>query len=150
MLRPWLILPLAALGSVLASCGGGSGPTGTDGTSDSPMMSREIQADPPFAVVQDIFERRCAGPSCHGAAMGGLFLGSDPEVNYDNLVNVPANAEPEFLRVEPGNATDSYIIIKTEGRQTVGAMMPLGGPPLDSIDHTNLVNWINNGAPPPR
>ena len=29
---------------------------------------------------------------------------------------------------------------------SVGRQMPQGAPPLDNIDLTNIVNWINNGA----
>ena len=38
------------------------------------------------------------------------------------------------LRVIPNNADGSYLVIKLEGRQTVGARMPLGGQPLDMTD----------------
>jgi hypothetical protein len=37
-------------------------------------------------------------------------------------------------------------VIKVEGRQSVGASMPQTGSPLDSIDLTNLRNWIDQGA----
>jgi hypothetical protein len=37
------------------------------------------------------------------------------------------------------------IVIKLEGRQTVGAKMPLGGS-LDAISLQNIKNWINKGA----
>ena len=50
------------------------------------------------------------------------------------------------VRVVPGNATDSYLVIRLEGRQTVGNRMPLGGSPLDNIDLTNVRNWIAQGA----
>jgi hypothetical protein len=37
-------------------------------------------------------------------------------------------------------------VIKLEGRQTVGGRMPQTGSPLDSIDLTNVRNWISQGA----
>ena len=46
---------------------------------------------------------------------------------------------------QPGDAANSYIVIKLEGRQTVGAKMPLGGS-LDAISLQNIKNWINKGA----
>jgi len=60
-------------------------------------------------------------------------------------VNVAAT-QSGVARVIPGNANDSYLIVKVEGRQTVGERMPLGGSALDNIDLTNLKNWINQGA----
>jgi hypothetical protein len=63
----------------------------------------------------------------------------------ENLVNVDAT-QASVARVVPGNATDSYIIVKVEGRQTTGERMPLGGSALDNIDLTKLKNWINQGA----
>jgi len=40
-----------------------------------------------------------------------------------------------------------YIVIKVEGRQSVGSRMPQVGGPLDAIDLANLRNWIAVGAP---
>ena len=62
------------------------------------------------------------------------------------LVDVDAASE-NFKRVLPNDANNSYIVIKLEGRQTVGSRMPLSQSPLDNIDLTNIKNWINNGAP---
>ena len=63
------------------------------------------------------------------------------------LVNADAWSEPAFKRVLPGDAENSYLVIKLEGRQLVGLQMPLDADPLDEIDLTNIKNWINNGAP---
>ena len=65
---------------------------------------------------------------------------------FANLVNVVAFSEPNFQRVTPSDAQNSYIVIKLEGRQTVGARMPLTGAVLDNIDLTNIRNWISTGA----
>jgi hypothetical protein len=116
--------------------GGGTGNTDT----------RVIKAQPSFANdIQEIFNRRgCTSSSCHGTSQqAGLDLRSGS--SYGNLVNVDATQESK-LRVRPGNANDSYLVIKLEGRQTAGARMPIGGSALDNIDLTNIKNWINNGA----
>ena len=76
-----------------------------------------------------------------------MTLGSNAGANYGVLVGVPSTSEPSFNRVTPNDATNSYIVIKLEGRQGVGARMPLGRSPLDNIDLTNIRNWINGGAP---
>ena len=124
----------------LAACGdSGTGP-------DDNGTTRVIVADPSFStVIQEIFNRKgCAAGSCHGSAQqAGLNLASGS--SYANLVGVTAT-QANVARVIPGNATDSYIIVKVEGRQTVGQRMPVGGAVLDNIDLTNLRNWINQGA----
>ena len=58
-------------------------------------------------------------------------------------MNVPATSET-FMRVLPNNPDSSYVVIRFRDQQTVGLGMPLGGPPLDSIDMTNVINWINS------
>ena len=58
---------------------------------------------------------------------------------------MPAQSEAGKIRVIPGNAQDSYLVIKIEGRQGVGSRMPVGGA-LDAVDITNIRNWINEGA----
>lgn len=125
---------------------GGDGPTYPGNGGED---TREILAEPSFgADINGIFQRRgCTASSCHGAPGGqaGLELGASASANYAELVDVQATSE-SFLRVEPGNANDSYLVIKLEGRQQEGAQMPLGGPALDNVDLTNIKNWINNGA----
>ena len=142
------IFTLLVAGSALASCGGGDpNPTGPDPGGDGSRMTLSIKSNPSFKQdVQEIFVRNgCTGSSCHGSGQGGLFLHPDSAANYTNIVNVSAETEPEFLRVEPFDATNSYIIIRLEGRQKKGFQMP--GTPFDSIDLTNIRNWIDNGAP---
>jgi hypothetical protein len=131
------------------ACGDSSSPT----SSSSPMTSTPtgtnsptVKDNPSFATdIQPIFERNgCTNGACHGAAISaGLDLRSG--ASYRNLVNVQATSEP-IARVIPGNADGSYLIIKLEGRQTVGSRMPLGGRALDTTDLTNIKNWINRGA----
>lgn len=66
---------------------------------------------------------------------------------HANLVNRAATGAPNETRVIPGNAAGSYLVKKLEGAAgIVGARMPLGGSPLDSIDMNNIRNWINQGA----
>ncbi len=132
----------------LGACGdSGTGPDPNPGGGGGGGGStRVIVADPSFAsVIQEIFTRRgCSASSCHGAAQqAGMSLTSGNA--YANLVNVAAT-QAAVDRVIPGNANDSYIIVKVEGRATTGARMPLGGSALDNIDLTNLKNWINQGA----
>jgi hypothetical protein len=73
---------------------------------------------------------------------GARQIVSDPSLS----VVVQATTEPQRILVIPGNAEDSYLVVKLEGRQTIGQRMPLGRAPLDSIDMGNLRNWIDRGA----
>jgi hypothetical protein len=140
-----LSLALAATIS-LAGCGdSGTGPGDGNGNGNG-GDTRVIVANPSFStVVQEIFNRKgCAAGSCHGSAQAaGLDLRTGN--SYADLVNVAAT-QASVARVIPGNADASYLIVKVEGRQTIGQRMPVGGSPLDNIDLTNLKNWINQGA----
>jgi len=103
-------------------------------------------ADPSFSlVIQPIFQNNsCAASNCHGLAeSGGLDLRSGSA--FASLVNVPAQGESGKVRVIPGNATDSYLVVKLEGRQSFGTSMPVGGA-LSQVDLANIKNWINQGA----
>jgi hypothetical protein len=75
--------------------------------------------------------------------MAGLDLRSGR--SYGELVSVLATSE-HILRVIPGNPDGSYLVMKLEGRQSVGDRMPQTGAALDSIDLTNIRNWIAQGA----
>jgi len=130
------IVPVLCLGLVLAACG-----------DDDPMAPEEQEDDiPSFATdVQAIFaDNGCIG--CHASDRGGLTLTATASVSYGNLVNVASPATGE-IRVIPGNANDSYLVKKLEGRQTAGVQMPAGGPPLASADLATIKSWINEGAP---
>ena len=134
------IVVLAMLG-LLSGCSSSDSPTDSGGSAD-----RVIKADPSFSAdIQEIFNRRgCTGSSCHGSAQSaGMDLRTGAA--YLNLVNVNST-ESGALRVAPGDAQNSYIVIKVEGRQSVGSRMPLNLPPLDNIDIQNIRNWINQGA----
>jgi hypothetical protein len=137
-------LPVLALGLFLAACGD-DGPT--EPVVDDPVETRVIKDSPSFASdIQEIFARRgCAAGSCHGSGAGSLTLTSSAAVSYGNLVNIASTGTAEIL-VIPGNANDSYLVKKLEGRQSAGAQMPRGGAALDNIDLSNIKNWINQGA----
>jgi len=102
--------------------------------------------DPSFAEhIQPIFTASCALSGCHNAgAAAGLDLRSG--LSYAQLVGVASSQRPSSRRVEPGDAQNSYLVIKIEGRQSVGSRMPLGGTPL-SVEETGTIrNWIGLGA----
>lgn len=147
-----LSLVATALAFVAACSGGDDTPTAPDpddgggGGGGGGGVSRSIKANPSFSNdIQEIFNRNgCAAAGCHGsAAAGNLDLRTGN--SYAELVNVTAQGE-EIVRVIPGDAEGSYLVIKIEGRQEFGSRMPLSGSALDNIDVTNIRNWIDNGA----
>lgn len=110
------------------------------------VVRTEVQAPSFSQVVNEIFIRRgCTSGSCHGSGAGQMTLSTSAAANYATLVNIPAAADPSFLRVKPGDAFDSYLIMKLEGR--AGARMPIGSAPLSATDLDNIKSWINAGAP---
>lgn len=136
--RSTLLVPALVLS--LTACG--------ESTPTEPADDREVLTNPSFATdINEIIQRRgCSSGACHGNGAGGMTLTTDAAANYAEMVSVQALSE-SFLRIDPGNPDDSYIVIKIEGRQTVGLQMPRGQSPLDNIDLTNIRNWISNGAP---
>ena len=107
--------------------------------------SEPAKENPSFGSdIQSIFTASCASSLCHGAAAsGGLILTSGQ--SYNQLVNVVSTGEPPKIRVIPGDAANSYLVIKIEGRQSVGGKMPSGGS-LNSVQIQNIKNWIGKGA----
>jgi len=144
------VLPALVLSFALAGCGG-DGPTDPVGSSNGNNNgggsgSPTVKSDPSFSVdVFDVFTRNgCTASGCHGGGQGGLTMTS-AATTYTNLVNVASPTTGE-VRVIPGNATDSYLVKKLEGRASAGVRMPAGGSPLDATDLQNIKNWINQGA----
>lgn len=129
----WFII-LSAAAYILFSCGSGL------------QVPEGVFTDPSFYFnIQPIFTQNCVANGCHNsAAEAGLVLLQGPA--YVNLVNIPSTQEPNRMRVLPGDAANSYMIIKIEGNQTIGIRMPLAREPLDQVLIQNLINWVNMGA----
>jgi hypothetical protein len=102
--------------------------------------------DPSFAQhIQPIFTASCALSGCHNAgAAAGLDLRAGR--SYAQLVGVASTQDPSTLRVEAGDAQNSYLVIKIEGRQSIGSRMPLGRTSLSAEETGTVRNWIGLGA----
>ncbi len=142
MRRLWMPGLICLLAIALGACG-------EEVAGPLPILERveAIQGDPSFSrVIQEIFNRRgCAASACHGSKRrAGLDLRAGNA--RANLVDVPSTQTPAVARVIPRDLLQSYLMVKVEGRQTVGGQMPLDWPPLDDIDLGNLRNWIAQGA----
>ena len=109
--------------------------------------------EPTFSSIQrDIFDSgdssgRLACIQCHNA-VGSLFNGLDlrSTVSYANLVGRPSRGNPSATRVIPGDPENSYLVRKLEGRDIVGARMPLTPPYLTVGQILVIRRWIELGA----
>jgi hypothetical protein len=142
----WIVL-LVAFGSFAGAC--------DEKLADLAGPSPNLQ--PTFASIQrDILEAadasgRAACTNCHTDVggrnpSGGLNLRHD--LAYAALVNVASRNKAGAIRVIPGDADNSYIIHKLEGRSDiVGERMPrTGGPYLTEGQMTIIKRWIATGA----
>ena len=133
--------------ALVTACYNGDALTGPDGEG-TPPDSTDVPTNPSFANdVTAIFTAGgCTATSCHGGGADGLTLTSSAATNYSNLVGVRSSSAPTFLRVEPGDPTNSYLVMKLEGRQLSGGRMPLGRPPLSNAQIGTIKTWISAGA----
>jgi len=142
--RTMFHLSAIATSVALASCAGngdglnaGGRPIG-DGSGGGPLT-----AD--FASIQEhVFTPICT--ACHAGANAPQGLRLDSANSYDLLVGIPSNEASSVLRVKPGDPDHSYLIQKLEGRASVGARMPFGGPYLDQATIDVIRQWITDGA----
>ena len=137
-----------ALGAAVAGCAGDG--KGLDANGRPPSESGA--GLPPatgvsFKAVQDnVFTPVCS--TCHAGAAAPLGLRLDAGNAYASLVNVASVEVGALRRVLPGDAANSYLVQKIEGRAAVGARMPLGGPALSQANIDLVRAWIAAGAPP--
>ncbi len=107
-----------------------------------------------FADVQAILTARCALPGCHSGQFPSNNLNLEAGNSFDQLVGMdPFNANAAgmgILRVDPGDALNSYILIKVAGTPPfgLGSQMPLFADPLSESDVATIRDWINDGANP--
>ncbi|MBM4168281.1 MAG: hypothetical protein FJ215_03890 [Ignavibacteria bacterium] len=87
--------------------------------------------------VEPLFQRKCAFAGCHFGVNAARGLDLSPP-SYNRL----RNYQP--LLVFPGDATESYLIKKVDGR--FPPRMPLSREPLNANQIEGLKKWINEGA----
>ena len=99
------------------------------------------------SIQNGVFTPLCS--SCHvdGGVAGFTGLWLDEASTVATLIRVVSFEVPALLRLEPGNADDSYLIQKLEGSAAVGERMPQGGPFLSEQTIGVIRQWINDGAP---
>ncbi len=100
-----------------------------------------------FSFIQDnVFTPTCAVSGCHAGASPAAGMDLSAGQAFANIVGVNSGQVPTLLRVNPGDADNSYLVQKIEGTATVGERMPRGGPPLSSELIQNIREWIDAGA----
>lgn len=143
----WMWAGMAAISLSLGACAGKG--TGLDGNG-RPLGSGggtggAITAD--FQSIQDnVFTPICT--VCHAGAGAPQGLRLDAANSFNLLVNVPSTESPSTLRIKPGDPDNSYLVQKIEGHASVGAQMPLGGPPLAADAIAAIRQWVTDGAQP--
>jgi hypothetical protein len=105
-------------------------------------------------IQSTIFNVSCISGPCHSstAQQGNLVL--EEGISYGRLVDVvPFNDTARaagLLRVVPGNAAQSFLLIKLTGPGAgEGSPMPLAMPPLSAANIEKIRSWILAGAPGP-
>lgn len=101
---------------------------------------------PTLASIQAmVFEPRCVAHHGGDAVQAGLDLSDG--MSHAALVNVPSTQTALDL-VEPGDAENSYLVHKLEGRPgIVRDRMPPIGDPLTEEEIAVIRDWIAAGAP---
>jgi len=101
------------------------------------------------ADIQPIFDKRCSIGGCHSLGTGQAGLILDASVSYDMLVGVQSRRRPEFVRVVPFDAPNSWLIhmIGPDPAGRFGlSRMPLSSTPLTPNQIATITNWIEQGA----
>jgi len=131
---------LVLLALIAVGCGGSDRPGGNV-VNQGPVTLQDVQ--------NSIFSPSCATIGCHqgGSPPMGLDLSSGEALA--NILGVPSAERPEFDRIEPFNATDSYLYMKVSGDPRIlGDPMPAQGSALSSQRLQLLEDWIDEGAHP--
>lgn len=124
---------VAAVAASLEGCGGG---------------------EATFEDVQAIFDEKCATVGCHSGAFPANDMSLVAGEAFDEIVGVEpfniAAAEMNLLRVDPGNANNSFLLLKVAGPlpAELGVQMPQFQLPLSEDEVRTIRDWIDAGANP--
>jgi hypothetical protein len=129
---------LVGLACVLVcGCGGSDGGSVLTG----PITVATVQAQ--------VFTPHCALSGCHTGPDPRRGLDLSPGEAWDHLIDVPADEINQFMRVDPGNAADSYLYMKITGDPRIlGDPMPFEQASLSEAKIGLIERWIEQGANP--
>ena len=103
--------------------------------------------EPTLAWIQaNVFTPVCT--ECHVPGGSGPMPLDNEDASFQNLVSVPSLELPMMMRVAPGDAENSYLFWKVEGRlQILGSRMPPPPRPMLELEQIGaIVEWIDMGA----
>ncbi len=101
---------------------------------------------PGFSEIQAaVLTPSCASSTCHAGGSPAAGLNLDSANSYTMLVGVQSSQDPGFMRVEPGDPDNSYLVQKLEGTASGGGPMPPNGA-LPQADIDTIRQWISDGA----
>lgn len=133
--------PLAVLVVGIAGCAG-------DGVIDPGGIGPPPAGTTLTEVQAQVFDQSCAFDFCHGGATPQQGMNLENGLAFGSIVGIPSQELPQFLRIEPGNAADSYLVMKITGDPRIaGERMPFGGPFLSTDQILMVVDWVERGAP---
>lgn len=98
-------------------------------------------------VQNEIFTPTCARVGCHDAIGQQSQMILTAGRAYEMTVNRPSVEMPQLMRVQPNDATNSYLYRKITGAGITGDRMPQLLPPLSDAQIKLVRDWIRRGAP---
>ena len=102
------------------------------------------------SIQQTVFNPHCI--VCHSGIAPPAELNLEEGNSYNSLINVSRfPIDPTYpVRIIPGDAENSFLIRKLEGRLNYeeGVQMPLSQSPLPQEVINDVRKWINGGARP--
>jgi len=114
------------------------------------LTAEELNITDLSNIQQSVFNPHCI--VCHSGIAPPAGLNLEEGSSYKDLVNISRfPADPDYpVRVIPGDAENSFLIKKLEGRlkQGEGVPMPLSQSPLSQEVINDVRHWIDSGAKP--
>lgn len=99
-------------------------------------------------AVLDIFDNSCAFAGCHAGSNPAKGLDLTDEAAFSFLVNQPSKEFRKIMRVKPGDAENSYLMMKIRGSAAIkGKRMPKKGQPLSRAQIKVIADWIQSLPP---
>ncbi len=151
LMRNLIIIGLLWAIALPACAGDGVGLNTYGEPADTSDVVDPIVLGPTLASIQtNIFSAVCA-VKCHRPPTPKKDLNLTDGKAYEYLVNVPSVEIPTMMRVAPGNADNSYLVWKLEGRDGIrNKKMPLNDDPrpLSTEEIEAIKTWIDEGAAP--
>lgn len=98
-------------------------------------------------IQNQVFQPYCS--SCHtggGDSLPASLNLSSAADTYASTIGSLSTEDPRLELVAPGQSSNSYLVRKLEGTQSVGQQMPLQGGPVSDWMLTAVKRWIDSGA----